>query len=745
MEEAEAVAESYVPPLEARSHSCSLEVPHPHATSPVLVDARTSYRWSLSQGMSPFTAPDSRSMSLHDAIGRRLAGSFSVTTQSSLLIHTRKMTALSRTTGHNEEQNPSQARVPMHIGLQDTNYPPSTSSSPHNMIKALSSWTPRSSKIHRPSLFKDSASQNPEAQPQSVDGAEPVDGLESQFPIHARLSSISSSLAAAQIVTEAAASGAAYLLSTTLASLLFALIYLPFTFAILFQSIVHLKPVIPKDWQTTLAARFWYISFALFAFMFSLPFVMIYGLLTDNGMWSLISNKIDKAIPFTIVFAIFLFILISLHFATLSYAFMRPDLRTIHSTRHSLEFRWEHFLSLGAVIFEMMQLSTPWLKPAALGLDVVTNGNSTMTESQVLDVNWLDGTHSVFRISQFNISSLNTALASFWIVFALVSCYAFSLGFGIAIDMPTQHWMGPILFELLPGLLYLTIVTRLFSVFDCVQTNTGIYVMNEDNAMECWNNSTHHRMAVAALMALLFYSCSALFVASYRGDASGASAAVKWKPTFLILERTLRDLFAITTILISDQVLSRALSFPILAMLALSTWHMAPCSITTLTRLKLLGHCCSIWCLINSFLPGIFIQQAEALDLQIVRTIVFGWLVLFVIWLIIEIVCLRGMRLETMRLAADNSHTSFTHSKPPDRIEFELACSPRSVPSLDVDVPLCSAAPPVVIASPPCAADAMIVAYRASTSQQSNLVRAIEIAPHSPTITPRSQLPASSE
>jgi len=129
---------------------------------------------------------------------------------------------------------------------------------------------------------------------------------------------------------------------------------------------------------------------------------------------------------------------------------------------------------------------------------------------------------------------------------------------------------------------------------------------------------------MAAFMGLLFYSSSAMFVACYRGDASGGSG-VKFKPVYLVLERTLRDLFAMTTSLIGNQILSRAMSFPILLALAVSTYRMQPCSIPTLTRLKVLAQSSAVWLLSLSFLADMFRSVTDWFDVYVPGLLVWGW------------------------------------------------------------------------------------------------------------------------
>ena len=419
------------------------------------------------------------------------------------------------------------------------------------------------------------------------------------------------------------ATGCGAVVAATISSIIFSVVYLPFTVAILTQSVVQQRPILPVNWQQELTGNYWIFSFSLFGFLFCFPFILVFGLLADTGIWSIFNNNVRSAIPFTMFFALYLSLFVMLHVATWYYALLRKDLSVIHSKTRQYHVNVSTLLCTAAIIFEAFQLISPFTSITTLGLHTAS---STASDSGVEQKyhGWLTSMGHVFGVGEWQVQDINTFLETFWIAFSIIIFYAFALGYGIQSNMQPSHMVAPVLFELIPGTFYLSIVGRLFRIFDCAPAGDGTYTLNGNSSIECWNNFTHRSMCMAAFMGLLFYSSSAMFVACYRGDASGGQG-VKFKPVYLVLERTLRDLFAMTTSLIGNQILSRAMSFPILLVLTFATYRMQPCSLPTLTRLKVLAQSSAVWLLSLSFLADMFRGVTDWFDVYVPGLLVWGW------------------------------------------------------------------------------------------------------------------------
>ena len=408
--------------------------------------------------------------------------------------------------------------------------------------------------------------------------------------------------------------------SASISSLILSVVYIPFTMAILLQSALTGQPVLPINWEKELTGRSWLLSFSLFAFMVAMPPVMLFAVLTDSGLWSLQSNAATSSIPFTLCLALFLSLLTALHLCTIYYAHMRQDLREIHSAVHQFHLSPSALLTTASIVFESFQLISPWLTVQSLGLDNSTGDGDDDFRG------WLHSAGEVFGIGSWQVQGLNSYLATFWTAFSIVMLYAFALGYGIQSNMQPSHRVAPVLFELIPGTLYLSIVGRLFSILNCLPTEGGGYVLQGNASIECWDNSGHRLMCLAALLALLCYSSSAMFVACYRGDAAMSSTSVKFKPRYLVIERTCRDLYAITTSLIRDGELSRCLSFPVLLLLLSCTVGMQPCSIPALSRLKMLSQGSAVWLLFISFTADVArVYAGSYYDAVFPGVLVSGW------------------------------------------------------------------------------------------------------------------------
>lgn len=408
------------------------------------------------------------------------------------------------------------------------------------------------------------------------------------------------------------------LTNTIISTLIFSAIYIPFTMAILFQSVLNFEPVHPKDWQTALSALAWKSAFILFASVFIFPFVAVYGILNRNGM---------DFIGFILAISSYLLIFVLLHILTVIYAYMRDDLRVIHAKNNGFRWKAANLISVLSVTFEMLQLAHPFM-------DVISNpNNSTST--------WYGFTY-ITSLSVFTIPEGNTFYFRFWICFFIVIVYALWLGYGIHVNMQPDHKYASILFSFIPGTLYLSIISNLLSTMNCTSSGydsngNEIYVLQGGSSIQCWTTSEHKSTVMAALIALLLYSSTAMFVACYRGDASGQDS-IKYKPIFLVIERTLRDVFAIATTLVTSSFASRGISLAALTLLCLTTGWLSPCSIGTLSRMKLFSQLAAIWLLLCSFISASDASAIVWFKDNIEYIVLVGWLCLLVIFVVGEVI-----------------------------------------------------------------------------------------------------------
>jgi hypothetical protein len=421
-----------------------------------------------------------------------------------------------------------------------------------------------------------------------------------------------------------------FYLKTCLSSILLMNVYISFTIAILLQSVHNKKGFLPVNHEKELQGKFWALGLIYFLILFTIPFILVYALLSEKGLYSRWNNDYSSAIPFTAGFSVYIAAFTVIHCCTIYYAWIRPDLRVIHT--HSRVFKWkiQHFLSLFALIFESAQLIAPFLSAEKLGLSSFGSANGADNSNHQY---WLNNLRGSMAWTVFSFVGSNYFMVSFWLCFTIVLIYVLLIGYGIVSDLQPTSSISPIVFSFIPGTLYITILSKFFSTFNCkllsAENNQFVYVLEEATDYICWS-AEHKGLLIAACMGLLYYMSSAMFVACYRGDSSGANNPIKFKPLYLVIERTCRGLFALTTTLISESLLNRLLSLILLMTLISFSYKMRPCNIRVLNRLKAASQFAAIWLLSVSFLPDIFRSLGGWWDKNVAIVIISGWLALIV-------------------------------------------------------------------------------------------------------------------
>jgi hypothetical protein len=113
-----------------------------------------------------------------------------------------------------------------------------------------------------------------------------------------------------------------------------AIIYIPFSIAIISQSVVTRIPVIPAEHKEHLNGKFWAIGWAAFLVLFAMPWVLSFGLLSSGGLWNPV-NATSDSVLFSLMFYAIIFFFVILHFLTIDYANMRKCLREINPNPHN--------------------------------------------------------------------------------------------------------------------------------------------------------------------------------------------------------------------------------------------------------------------------------------------------------------------------------------------------------------------------------------------------------------------------
>jgi hypothetical protein len=153
----------------------------------------------------------------------------------------------------------------------------------------------------------------------------------------------------------------------------------------------------------------------------------------------------------------------------------------------------------------------------------------------------------VLRVALLNVGSEQ---AMYWLLLGYVMLYSGLAGFFVETNRQPNDPIAPLLFEIMPGTLYLTVVSRLISIV--LDTGYGtravgallvrvtvsllllslllrlLVVMCNSILTHCWLNAAHGD--AVRVQSLLFYASTAVFVGVYRGDKASSKSDINYVP-----------------------------------------------------------------------------------------------------------------------------------------------------------------------------------------------------------------------
>jgi len=217
---------------------------------------------------------------------------------------------------------------------------------------------------------------------------------------------------------------------------------------------------------------------------------------------------------------------------------------------------------------------------------------------------------------------------TFYGVVICVTVYSLFLGLYILMKYSPNSPIAPVIYRFLPGVLFITIVKKLFSPFLCKFDDTrGAYYMYDAPSIECWNTNTLHKYyCLAALICLLFYSCTALFVSSYRADVrANGRCDINYIPQFSVIDYTIKDVFCfVTTFFIPISVVfTFAAALVVVLFLLFINLYMTPSSYYPVNIVKAGSLIAVIWGIIIT----IFIEMTGQSTIAVVLIFV-GWAII---------------------------------------------------------------------------------------------------------------------
>lgn len=401
-------------------------------------------------------------------------------------------------------------------------------------------------------------------------------------------------------------------IAASLKTLLFSLIYIPFTITILMQSLVTKRGINPANWESELQGRYWLAAMGFVSFLIICPFIMVYVLANSSGLWGP-SNTISGAVSFSSLFYIYIASYLILHAFTVKYAWMRRELCKVKPFTGRLQCSLGNALALASIFFEFAQFVAPFARRAAwtqyapgseealaMAADPTASpGSGTSTDG------WFEAVGHFFSAFALRVEGLDYFRATFWMCFAITAVYALCVGFAILINLLPEDQLSGFFFSFLPGTLYLTVMSKMYSAFACIWIESEKrFVLRDKRDFTCWTTDAHRSLMLAAFFGMVMYSSSAMFVGCYRGDSAGKFSDIKYKPKDVVIERTLRGLFAVCTTLIPSVVAVRVIAMAIVLALASINHFSRPCNIAGVTRLKLGLNIAAIWLFICTFLPN---------------------------------------------------------------------------------------------------------------------------------------------
>merc|ERR1711916_69985 len=257
----------------------------------------------------------------------------------------------------------------------------------------------------------------------------------------------------------------------------------------------------------------------------------------------------------------FLAVLFGIHSATVYYVYLRKDLASVSEQNHGRTVSLlASFVPMADIVVEFFQLTR-----------------------FVFDKDLLAPRTAVAAVFSTNEVAVETYTV---FAFGVTAVYALLIGTFIAKELPVGHWLGPIIFDLLAGTAFITVASGLLMSLDCGDTATdgSVLVANHPDVV-CFQ---HHHIGVAtfALISILFYSSTDIFVACYRGGQDDQGVRVRSLPMFLAIERTSKGVFVVSTILGRSSAAGVVIAASVTATLLILIVILKPSSLVAANRVR---------------------------------------------------------------------------------------------------------------------------------------------------------------
>lgn len=239
---------------------------------------------------------------------------------------------------------------------------------------------------------------------------------------------------------------------------------------------------------------------------------------------------------------------------------------------------WRNYIQLSITVVELCQLAS-----LALGTDQERASERVRSLLPAGTAEFFSSARAlIWEGSAVGLTQAQKVDVAFAAISAFGLTYTLLCGVFIALELTAESWLAPILFTLMAGAAYVSV------------TSGTLYVMI---------HSSSGTQVVCALLILLYFSSTAVFVSIYRGDASGPRGVdeARIRPTFLAIERVVKGTLAAAFVSLVGAPVVRALVVAgLLTAYLVFFVASAPCSVVSLNVLRTGGIAASWWCAVIS-------------------------------------------------------------------------------------------------------------------------------------------------
>ena len=239
---------------------------------------------------------------------------------------------------------------------------------------------------------------------------------------------------------------------------------------------------------------------------------------------------------------------------------------------------WRNYIQLCITVVELCQLAS-----LALGTDQERASERVRSLLPAGTAEFFSSARAlIWEGSAVGLTQAQKVDVAFAAISAFGLTYTLLCGVFIALELTAESWLAPILFTLMAGAAYVSV------------TSGTLYVMI---------HSSSGTQVVCALLILLYFSSTAVFVSIYRGDASGPRGVdeARIRPTFLAIERVVKGTLAAAFVSLVGAPVVRALVVAgLLTAYLVFFVASAPCSVVSLNVLRTGGIAASWWCAVIS-------------------------------------------------------------------------------------------------------------------------------------------------